>query len=205
MDQKYAKLLQMERLWPKGEGIPIFQFYQAENIEDMLSSRQEVVTYSLERILETHKRTGELSFMVHSDILFNRFLFVLASYLPDILLDRNKKCSLYRLTGAYIYLPLVHHRKEVDGKARGLVLADGSGSVVASLPDRFLLKKFEEKGWLNGKTLKENDWQSAVVLNCNYTSSGDKYTLVQVFNRWATEHQREATQQFVQSLTSLTV
>lgn len=192
----------MERLYPKGDEIPIFQFYMAQNIQDMLSSRGETVDYSLHRFLEWHKETGELSFMVHSDNLFNRAWYMLflisAPYLPDILVDRNKNYTLYRITGSYIYLPRVRHIKDYDKEEKGnIVLHDDSGEVTVCFPNRFLFRGLEERGWLEKKALKQNDWQSGVILQCDYGSGGDRYKLVQVFNKWAMEHQKETIQQFV--------
>lgn len=195
----------MERMWPKENILPLFQFYMAKNIEDMLSSRESVVVYSLESFLEEHKAAKELKFMVHSDNLLNRVMFILGSvetpYIPDILVGKNQNPTLYRLTETYIFLPRVQHVRERDGKVRGgVVLFDHSGEVEASFPTGLELASVERHCWLNVNSLKENDWQSAVVVRCDYSSRKDKYTLIHVFNRWAMENQEKVIQDFIAKL-----
>lgn len=196
----------MERLWPKEDVLPLFQFYMAQSIEDLLSSREEVVVYSLKSFLEHHRATKSLSFMIHSDNLLKRAMHVsplfVIPHVPSILLDRSKKPSLYRLTATYVFLPRIQHTQERDSqvKAGEIVLFDSSSEVKVCFPERSELARFEQVGWLNAISLKENAWQSGVILRCTYTSGGDKYTLVQVFNKWAIENQERVLQEFVDRL-----
>lgn len=196
----------MERLWPPERKSPIFQFYKAQNIEDMVNSRGEVVGYTLGRFLEHHRETGELSFMIHRDNLWERALcaygelFSFPLHLPYILLDRNQNFAFYKLTETYIFLPRVRHTKEKDKEVKGgrIELFDNSGQVEVSFPDRIYLNILRKHGKpMDTTSLRENDWQSDVILRCSYKSNGDQYILFDVFNRWAQEHQQETIRQFI--------
>lgn len=182
----------MERFWPKGDGLPIFQFYNSSGIEDLLSSRAEVAGYTLEELIKHNLETNELSFIIHRDNFISRLVYYYGTiffphFMPEILIDKDNKPTLYRLTGIYTYIPRIRHSTEIDKEKNTTILFDDSDQIEVYFPDRIYLKAMESIGKpMNVRALK-NDWQSDVILECEYRTNMDRYRLIEVLNKRAGE------------------
>ena len=158
--------------FPDGSYPPSLYFY-ARSIEDLLSSRDEVVN----RTLNAHLRS---SFLVETDNLITGLglatcnltakLFGDPWLFSRVATDKDGNVTRYQLADNYIYLPFVRHNPDLN-KQNILTLTDTFGLLETTFSS--LVQK-EAK-----KELIETHWASSVFLLAVYRSDlKDSYFLL---------------------------
>lgn len=180
----------MERVRPEGQDpneiLPMIPaLYSAQNIEDFLNGREQIIAGAVEDYDKSRENTAALPgierIMLRS---------ITGNPVSAISLFGKFKQEV-TIASAFVAIPTVRHHSEQD-KSKSpdrLTLSDARGECEVRLPDLMWSKILPFGGFrvLPEKTLKTQSWASDVLLFCNFeTRNGkqnDRYYLVHASNR----------------------
>lgn len=177
--------MEIFREMPSGDG-SFSTFYKASSIRDIMEYETDFNNRAKQSYDQSRKR------ILSADTYF-RFSFALFRLL-------DPRLSTYYDCTDYIYIPRIRHdnAQNFNQRGRSMTIYDMplvvNGAHLEVYPPNSLEQEWlKEKGWeFDFKMLKRSTWTSPVILSAFFTPiKAERYRLLRVFNKYATERQEE--------------